>query len=1436
MLRRHAHIFVDHDLIPVEKWAHTTPIEGQSVLIRVVPGSGALRAILTIAILVIGTVFGGPLGGLLGLSGTLGTAVGTALIAGGGSLLLNAIAPIRPTAGHEQERDSPNYFLDRARNAARPFGTIPVVLGRHRMVPPLGAASYTELPERRQESRMDQLGDEQYLRMLVVWGYGPLAISDLRIGETPIADFDDVQIETREGRAGEPPLTLYTEDVNEQALAIELTSSGSWATRRTALAADEISVDLTLPRGLFRSDDQGKRQTLTVEFDLQYREVGTADWLRPPFVETRSPAPPMQDPNNPTMYLGDTGHYGGRTTTSPDLETHTTETSSVTLTSSRAVPLRVGYSWRAPSQGQFDVRIRRTTPDRTSEREFDALYWTALRNSTSRDPIAFGPPLARSAIVIRATDQLHGGIDDLNGIASSYALDWDGVAWVEAETSNQASLYRHILQGPARATPAPNSLVDLGGLQRFHEYCAANGFEYNAIRDFEGSVFDVLADIASTGMASPSYADGKWGVAVDDGAQLPVQHFTPRNSSGFRAERHFEAAPEALRIEFKNRDEGWRNDERIVYRDGFDENNAEVFATISAPGITDSDHVYKFGRRHLAQILLRREAWTFSVDYEYLVAVRGDRVKLSHDVLLIGQKSARIKTVILNVAGDATGIEIDEQVRMMVGTDYGVSIRTINDSAVAAQVITVAGNEITSLDFSAPIPAATPILEGDLLSFGEFGLETVDGLLVAINPESELRGQLTVLPWSSPGVYDAETGPIPPYQTGLTPLPVPLPIVIETVRSDESALVLQGGILTPRIVVEVLPISDPDARINCQIRASGTNEPYYAARIESQTPESITISDVEEGSTYDIRLRWRSGVLRAGPWTSELDHTVIGQSTPPPELMGLALSSWSENTVIIRWNQIEIVDVRFGGQVRFRHSEVSANPTWEDAISIGEPVERENYAILPAKPGWYLARVFDASGRMSTVVSVSADSPKLLEYTQLSAVMEDPDFAGAKTRTEVSNQSLVLSAGEINGQYEFESAVDLGSRQPVRVTSVLELSGTDQTNAHLEFRETDDDPGGAVPSWSDWRRLDADQAVARGFEFRLFLSRSQASESLRVTTLGAVIDEPVSGGINWRRAWAFGIDYNAQDAVAHVGTSWVCLQAHRSTPNNAPGTTLGQAFWDVLVEGGIDDRTPDSPGVALASLGFTTDALYAVLAGVELSSGLGEDSVDRTEIQVSETGSGHSLLSGWDSPLQDILTARPPITQTILLSQYGIYFVSARVRNGATRIWSPWSAPEDVTTIQASLDTGVPSAPSLRLEQSGEAAEVIIGRPSSNYRSVWGYDIQVNSGVSATAALPSTRDYTTVVRSVQASGQGTITPGGRVLTVSGASPGWTVNEWTGKNPLCICFTKQFYWRDQISNSCVDPFQYCEHDHSKGRFVFPSRPSDRRHGFQFPRRG
>ena len=80
-----------------------------------------------------------------------------------------------------------------------------------------------------------------------------------------------------------------------------------------------------------------------------------------------------------------------------------------------------------------------------------------------------------------------------------------------------------------------------------------------------------------------------------------------------------DTSPHALRIRYPNRDKDWQRDETTVYRDGFDESSAENFFSLDAPGITDTDQSYRFGRFHLSQILFQREAWIAGVKAIMLV-------------------------------------------------------------------------------------------------------------------------------------------------------------------------------------------------------------------------------------------------------------------------------------------------------------------------------------------------------------------------------------------------------------------------------------------------------------------------------------------------------------------------------------------------------------------------------------------------------------------------------------------------------------------------------------------------------------------------------------------------------------------------------------------------------------------------------------------------
>ena len=88
-------------------------------------------------------------------------------------------------------------------------------------------------------------GDDIYLRQIFVIGYGPLALSDLKIGEDSLDNFSEVDVEVREGYDTDAAITLFTEDVYEEALDIALTQAGGFSTRTTQVDADEITVDIT---------------------------------------------------------------------------------------------------------------------------------------------------------------------------------------------------------------------------------------------------------------------------------------------------------------------------------------------------------------------------------------------------------------------------------------------------------------------------------------------------------------------------------------------------------------------------------------------------------------------------------------------------------------------------------------------------------------------------------------------------------------------------------------------------------------------------------------------------------------------------------------------------------------------------------------------------------------------------------------------------------------------------------------------------------------------------------------------------------------------------------------------------------------------------------------------------------------------------------------
>jgi hypothetical protein len=100
---------------------------------------------------------------------------------------------------------------------------------------------------------------------------------------------------------------------------------------------------------------------------------------------------------------------------------------------------------------------------------------------------------------IKATKQLNGVVRNYNAIVSRICLDWNAATstWIERETQNPASIMRWALQSGVTAKPRTDAQIDIAQLQAWHVICAAKGWNYNRVHDFDSGLWDVLADITN---------------------------------------------------------------------------------------------------------------------------------------------------------------------------------------------------------------------------------------------------------------------------------------------------------------------------------------------------------------------------------------------------------------------------------------------------------------------------------------------------------------------------------------------------------------------------------------------------------------------------------------------------------------------------------------------------------------------------------------------------------------------------------------------------------------------------------------------------------------------------------------------------------------------------------------------------------------------------
>jgi hypothetical protein len=227
-------IFVNGKLVPQEEW-HIVPLPGDVIQYRAVAEGNVFKLILSIAIVVAASYLTAGLvtAGYVS-AGVAATAVQAGLTVVG-SLLVNAIFPVRmPTQPESPGTALAQDLLQGGSNQASQYGAIPVVLGQMRFTGLLGAQIYAESNT-----------DTSYLRMLLVWGYGPLQISDMRIGSTDINTLEELDQATISGFQDLSENysyfnSIYPNDVEQLPINVELAATETTRTITSIVRATNV--------------------------------------------------------------------------------------------------------------------------------------------------------------------------------------------------------------------------------------------------------------------------------------------------------------------------------------------------------------------------------------------------------------------------------------------------------------------------------------------------------------------------------------------------------------------------------------------------------------------------------------------------------------------------------------------------------------------------------------------------------------------------------------------------------------------------------------------------------------------------------------------------------------------------------------------------------------------------------------------------------------------------------------------------------------------------------------------------------------------------------------------------------------------------------------------------------------------------------------------
>ncbi|MBD5406285.1 MAG: hypothetical protein HDR56_01540 [Treponema sp.] len=671
----------------------------------------------------------------------IGGAAGAALMGAGVGVLMGGITLYNtdvtvPSIRSKKDRAStePDPMLRGGKNAKRPYGAIPVVLGKHLVTPDVAADPFTTVDGISE----DGADEPQWLTQLFCAGYSGLDIDlhSFKVGDTPLVNLsktkdinkilsgedDYIQMSIQDGSEDEVkyfPKVIKEKQFNLQLKHLSDDGDEFAVNYTTPENVNQINVDIYFPFGLLHYNDNNDPENAEVKVEVLFKLTTEDAWRH---------------------------------------------TQNFTITSNKTKTLRFSHTISVTTAGQYDVKIQRITADRNDDNKYvDNVYIGSIRCYKDDETVSLEARKKTCLISLKtkATDFIEGIVDSLNFIATSKIPDYDNDGtgtgpehWSVRATSNPASLVLYVLRGQINGTPVKDSDIDWAAFASFWKFCRDHGYMCNAVLNGDLTISELYSNIARIGRGTIIKRDQKFSVIYDSTKYSPVQLFTPRNTTGYSQSILKPDVPDQIDYEFIDADAGYQTNTRSVYNTPSGEKESispKTRQETSVWGITNAKQLFKFARYQQAVSNFRDIVHTIECDIEMLMCHQGDLIEYSGDTALRGMAAGRIARLLYNSNGLAIGMESDTALPFE-GKSHAIRCRLSTGVLKTINVTAYSEGTYKTCYFSEPVSG---LQEGDLFSFGERENVTEQLIITGISPGDDLTATITAVDYA-PEIFEVD--------------------------------------------------------------------------------------------------------------------------------------------------------------------------------------------------------------------------------------------------------------------------------------------------------------------------------------------------------------------------------------------------------------------------------------------------------------------------------------------------------------------------------------------------------------------------------------------------------------------------------------------------------------------------------------------------------